>query len=99
MMPEERKQKMQQLCIDIKKLNAESAELHSQLRDLRKDCVHEFRPLTKKELADKWMSVSADCIICGQDLGWRCKENPKGYCEYDDNPDDCTHCHLPDERK
>lgn len=42
------------------------------------------------------------CAVCGEDLGWYCPVNPKGYCEYGEGDhcnDDCIHCHQPDERK
>lgn len=53
------------------------------------ECKHEFKPLTDKQLADKWMSVSATCIHCKNDFGWRCIKSPDGACHYyttDDEP-------------
>lgn len=38
--------------------------------------------MTKKQLADQWMSVSAYCLVCVSHLGWRCKESPDGVCHY-----------------
>ncbi len=47
-------------------------------------CTHEkFRPLTKGELTDRWMSIGAYCQICGKDFGWRCKESPDSVCHYE----------------
>lgn len=89
----ERKQKILALQAEIK---AKQQELWA----LEKDCSHEMRPLTKKELADEWMSVSATCLICNEDFGWRCKNSPTSICEYDDEGSEyCIHCQQPSERK
>ena len=45
-----------------------------------------FKPLTKKELADEWMSVSAVCTQCNKYYGWRCKKSPDGVCHYFTQP-------------
>jgi hypothetical protein len=75
-------------------------ELWSVEQELQEKCKHRFRPLTKKELADQWMSVGARCLDCGMDFGWRCKVSPTGYCEYgDDGSEYCIHCEHPSERK
>jgi hypothetical protein len=81
----------------------------AELRDMSRACVdmcteHVFRPLTKKELADKWMSEDAICLVCGLNFGWRCKVSPTGHCTYEKedeygNDPCCDHCGLPDERK
>lgn len=48
---------------------------------------------------------SVDCKFCGHSLGWKCPDNPNGYCEYSqesDNQQDwetCIHCGNPEERK
>lgn len=39
------------------------------------------------------------CAVCGEDLGWMCPVNPKGYCEYEDRNEDCKFCGIPSERK
>lgn len=49
-------------------------------------CEHRLGQLSKKDLADKWMSVWADCIDCGQHFGWRCKKSPDGVCHYFTDP-------------
>lgn len=49
---------------------------------LLRECTHEFRPLTKGELEDEWMSEIAICTICKENFGWRCKESPDGTCHY-----------------
>lgn len=49
---------------------------------LTKECPHTFRPLTEKELADKWMSVGSTCLGCGRHFGWRCKNSPDGVCHH-----------------
>ena len=41
----------------------------------------------------------ASCAICGGDLGWYCPVNPKGYCEYNNDSENCIFCHQPDGRK
>jgi hypothetical protein len=52
------------------------------IRKLIEECPHNFSPLTPKQLADKWMSVSADCLACNRDFGWRCQKSPDGVCHY-----------------
>lgn len=47
---------------------------------------------------------SANCAVCGEDLGWYCPESPNGYCEYKQedggyNEDRCRYCGEPEERK
>lgn len=54
----------------------------AELANLKEQCTHEMRPLTKKELDDKWMSVDALCVVCGKSFGWRCKVSPDGVCHY-----------------
>jgi len=53
-----------------------------EITKLTDECPHTFRPLTEKELTDKWMSVSSGCLGCGQYFGWRCKKSPDGVCHY-----------------
>ena len=57
-------------------------EAHKALWELLHHCSCEFRPLTKQEFDDKWMSVSSECLICGEHHGWRCKKSPDGVCHY-----------------
>lgn len=52
------------------------------LNELYKTCPHRYRPLTKAELADEWMSVPAVCLICESHHGHRCKESLDGVCHY-----------------
>lgn len=49
---------------------------------IKETCKHEFKPLTEKQLDDKWMSEGAVCIHCKEDFGWRCKNSPDGVCYY-----------------
>lgn len=42
---------------------------------------------------------STSCAVCGEDLGWFCPANPKGYCEYEGRSEDCKFCGIPSERK
>lgn len=44
---------------------------------------------------------SAECDICGEDLGWYCEKNPMKTCEYnwETHGEDCIHCGNPNERK
>ncbi len=75
--------------IDPQKLKAaiDAAQLEANkasrlVADLKATCKHEFKPLTPKQLADKWMSEGAHCLICNEGFGWRCKESPDGVCHY-----------------
>ena len=68
MTPEERKKKIK--------------EHQEAIYKLLEECQHTFRILNSEQLADEWMSVSAGCIGCGQDFGWRCKESPDQVCHY-----------------
>ena len=48
--------------------------------------------------------LSVACKFCNKALGWKCPNNPKGYCEYDYEREDsyglrCVHCGHPEERK
>lgn len=46
--------------------------------------------------ADEW--DSAECAICGADLGWWCPKSKTHLCEY--KVDEwCIHCGEPEERK
>lgn len=55
--------------------------LHWREIDLKENCKHELRMLTEGELADDFMSVSANCMKCGKSVGsWRCKESPDSVC-------------------
>lgn len=54
---------------------------------------------------ETYSDLIVDCKFCGKHLGWKCPDNPNGYCEYSqesDNPQDwetCIHCGNPEERK
>ena len=61
----------------------------SVLDQLISSCTHTFRPLTKDELSDKWMSEFAKCDICSRSFGWRCKVSPDCVCHYADELDGC----------
>lgn len=88
MTPEERLAKIQehQAAIQSELTPAERLAKIQEHRDaitqLTNECRHVFKPLTQKELADKWMSVSAVCLGCGGYFGWRCKKSPDGACHY-----------------
>jgi len=74
--PEVRKATIAEKKEQIRKLNEE-------LEELKDSCSpHQFKPLSKEDLDDKWMSVGASCIICGGHFGWRCKVSPDGVCHY-----------------
>ena len=66
----------------IRSLEKESTLVQRELRKFRESCTHTFRELTRKELADEWMSESAECIICKSCFGWRCKVSPDHVCHY-----------------
>jgi hypothetical protein len=54
---------------------------------------------------ETYSSSTVECKFCGEALGWKCPDNPNGYCEYSqesDNQQDwetCIHCGNPEERK
>lgn len=56
---------------------------------------------THEGLPDNWNDgcYSVSCSICGEEFGWHCPKNPKGYCEYEKNDYGCDFCGEPDERK
>jgi len=57
---------------------------------------------TMEGKSDDWNGgcYSVSCAICGNDFGWHCPKNPKGYCEYDDqHGGNCKHCGISEERK
>jgi hypothetical protein len=62
---------------------AQIRSLNKELDQIKANCKHAFKPLTQKQLDDKWMSISAECTVCGQDFGWRCKESPDSVCHYE----------------
>ena len=51
-------------------------------RKLALQCRHVLRPLTPEEIADQWMSVEAECLVCKTPFGWRCQDSPDGVCHY-----------------
>ena len=61
---------------------AKIQEHRDEITKLTDECRHVFKPLTEKQLGDKWMSVSSVCLGCGQHFGWRCKKSPDGVCHY-----------------
>lgn len=67
---------------EIDDLQKSIFDAQRRIRELIKDCHHEFRPLKESELNDKWMSVGARCVICREHFGWRCKKSPDGVCHY-----------------
>jgi hypothetical protein len=54
----------------------------AEIRTLESTCQHELRELTDEEIADKEMTVSARCLCCGKEFGWRCKKSPDHVCHY-----------------
>lgn len=73
--------------VDCKTLTAENRKFlldmsRRLIHQLERTCIHEFKPLTERQLLDKWMTIDAKCIVCGEDFGWRCKESPDGVCHY-----------------
>ena len=52
------------------------------IQQLERTCMHELKPLTEQQLNDKWMSIFANCTVCDEHFGWRCKESPDGVCHY-----------------
>lgn len=78
--------------------NSENIAARNKLYDLIASCKHVFKELTPKQMADRWLSISAVCLVCGAGFGWRCKVSPTGHCEYTDG-EECAHCGMPDERK
>ena len=59
-----------------------AAHILQEIRRLGETCQHELRELTDEERADKWMSLSAICLCCGEKFGWRCKKSPDHVCHY-----------------
>ena len=66
----------------IKDLEKQISDLSDKLSNLVKNCEHKFKVLTKKQLADRWMSEGAYCSICERNFGWRCKVSPDQCCHY-----------------
>jgi hypothetical protein len=56
---------------------------------------------THEGLPENWNDgcYSVSCAVCGQDFGWHCPVNPKGYCEYKGRSGDCIFCGISSERK
>ena len=75
----------QELKGHIDAVKSQIAWLEEDLCKLIATCNHEFRELTWKEEKDKWMSVGAKCLICGERLGWRCTKSPDHVCHYYSN--------------
>ena len=53
---------------------------------------------------ETYSDLLVDCKFCGKHLGWKCPDNPNGYCECDYDCDNsygpvCIHCGNPEERK
>jgi hypothetical protein len=54
---------------------------------------------------ETYSDLTVECKFCHIPLGWKCPDNPNGYCEYSqesDNQQDweiCIHCGHPEERK
>ena len=67
---------------EIKETEDAIIKLEAKLEELLKKCKHRFKELTKKQLADEWMSEDAYCVICKRHYGWRCKESPDQTCHY-----------------
>jgi len=70
------------MLIDFKTLTNENRKFlldmtRRLVNQLETSCPHEFKPLTEKQLNDKWMSVFAKCLICGEFFGWRCKRKSR----------------------
>ena len=61
---------------------AKIAELNKEIDKLKNECDHSFRVLSEAETSDRWMSIGATCLGCGEHFGWRCKKSPDGVCHY-----------------
>jgi len=66
----------------IKYIEQDISEKEEDLHLIIKNCPHEFRELTPKQIKNEWMSESATCLICGTDFGWRCNKSPDHVCHY-----------------
>ena len=67
---------------EIEYVEERISKLKNVIKGLKKRCSHELKVLSEKDMRDKWMSVGADCMICGSDWGWRCKNSPDSVCHY-----------------
>lgn len=56
------------------------SELDQMLKQVKKTCKHQFKPLTQAQMKDKWYCDTAICLSCGESFGWRCKISPDGTC-------------------
>ncbi len=66
--------------------------------------VEEKYPHVAIPAYDDWPEGSQKCKHCGSGLGWKCPDNPNGYCVYDyertgQDREWCIHCGAPEERK
>ncbi len=75
---------MMKIKEEIEKHQAAIKEHQKAIFELKKSCQHCFQPLTSKQIEDRWLSISAYCLNCGQNFGWRCKESPDQVCHYID---------------
>ena len=73
----------------------EKISIVQQAKEIMRTCKHEH------VMHDR---MSAECAICGQDLGWYCENSPTLSCNYwqEDgsyDEDNCIYCGGPEERK
>lgn len=73
---------LDKLKMAVDKSNEIISKEQKRLWKLKALCTHMFRPLTHKEMMDKWMSIGSICIICREHFGWRCKKSPDMVCHY-----------------
>ena len=87
--------------IEIGFLQMEESDLQKKLWAVQKK-IRDFRRACQHKVARYDENVyHANCEECGEDLGWSCPKNPKGFCEYDfpKSGEECIHCGEPEERK
>ena len=56
--------------------------IQDKISDLMSTCDHELIRLSSSQMRDRWMSISARCMICGKYFGWRCKKSPDSVCHH-----------------
>jgi len=85
---------MRKLKDDIATVKYKLRVLECRLGELTYRCTHHIVEC----------GSSAKCVVCEQDFGWWCPDNPSHICDYEQpdgryDSDQCVHCGQPNERK
>jgi hypothetical protein len=67
----------------IKYLTIQAGNIQAEIAKLKESCEHHLRDLPPEIFAQPWMSIRAECEVCGTTFSaWRCRESPDRICHY-----------------